>query len=198
MNNDEKYIPSKNFLYRFFGHLKTVCVHRFWVCYFCFKAGLYWQGLTHDLSKFNPIEFFEGVKYFVGNDSPINVCKKYNGVSIAWFHHRGRNLHHYENWIDGFDFGGHAVPMPYKYALEMVCDYLAAGKAYMKKNFTYDAEYRWWLNKIGSGILLHEHTKSFVGYLLNDIRKSDSLEILKYKNSKPVYDFYCSGDWCNK
>ena len=33
-------------------HLKTVHKHRKWVRKYCFKMGLYWQGLTHDLSKY--------------------------------------------------------------------------------------------------------------------------------------------------
>ena len=31
--------------------------------------------------------------------------------------------------------------MPYKDALEMICDYVAAGQAYQKKEFTYKGEY---------------------------------------------------------
>ena len=41
----------------FFGHLKTVCKHKYWVGKYCFKIGLYKQGITHDLSKFSPINF---------------------------------------------------------------------------------------------------------------------------------------------
>ena len=83
---------------KFLGHLKTVCIHRFWVMYYCFKCGLYWQGLIHDLSKFSITEFVESAKYYTGTDSPINKCKAENGVSYAWLHHKGINKHHYEYW----------------------------------------------------------------------------------------------------
>ena len=124
-------------------HFKLITRHKWYVFKNCMKAGLYWQGLTHDLSKYSPVEFFESVKYFTGNRSPIDECKKDKGYSIAWQHHKGRNPHHYEYWVDNFDGGGTPLQMPFKYALELVCDYLAAGQAYSKKNFSYLGEYEW-------------------------------------------------------
>jgi hypothetical protein len=41
-----------------------------------------------------------GVKYFRGNVSPNNVQREVEGVAAAWLHHKGRNKHHYEYWID--------------------------------------------------------------------------------------------------
>ena len=55
---------------KFIGHTKTVHKHRAMVRKLCFKCGLYWQGLTHDLSKYLPVEFFNGVKYYTGTASP--------------------------------------------------------------------------------------------------------------------------------
>mgnify|MGYP003304157542 CR=1 FL=1 len=69
----------------------------------CFRLGLYKQGLLHDLSKYSPVEFLVGVKYYQGDSSPIDAAKKDKGYSMAWFHHRGRNLHHHVMWIDNFD-----------------------------------------------------------------------------------------------
>ena len=45
------------------GHLKTVTKHRWLVMVHCFRVGLIWQGLTHDLSKFSPSEFLIGIRY---------------------------------------------------------------------------------------------------------------------------------------
>ena len=39
----------------------------------CFKVGMYWQGLTHDLSKYSPSEFWQGCKYYQGYRSPNNA-----------------------------------------------------------------------------------------------------------------------------
>lgn len=41
----------------FRAHLHTVNRHRRLVRHYCFKLGLVWQGLTHDLSKYSPTEF---------------------------------------------------------------------------------------------------------------------------------------------
>ena len=61
---------------KFWGHLRTVRKHRKMVRKLCFKCGLYWQGLTHDLSKYSHTEFWNGVKYFTGTGSPHNGKKK--------------------------------------------------------------------------------------------------------------------------
>ena len=131
----------------FWKHWNKVRTHRKWVRHYCWGMGLYWQGLTHDLSKYSPTEFMEGMRFYQGTSSPIDAAKRAKGYSDAWFHHKGRNKHHYEYWMDNFDLGGENIVMPYKYFAEMVCDYLAAGRAYMGKNFSYTAEYEWWQNK---------------------------------------------------
>lgn len=147
-------------------HFKKICIHKYWVFYYCRKCGIPFRGLIHDLSKFSPCEFFESVKYYQGMDSPINACKKENGYSMAWFHHRGRNPHHYEYWVDNLDNGGQPIKMPFKYAVELVCDYLGAGRAYQGKNFSYCKEYAWWRNKESKEMMMHPQTKRFIGKVL--------------------------------
>lgn len=78
----------------FKGHLTTICHHRRLVRKYCFRLGLYWQGLTHDLSKFSPVEFWVGVRYFQGDHSPNEVERIEKGYSSSWLHHKGRNKHH--------------------------------------------------------------------------------------------------------
>ena len=150
-----------NYFKNFFGHLKTVLIHKYWVFYYCYHAGIPWRGIVHDLSKFSPTEFFESVKYYQGDSSPINACKKENGWSKAWLHHKGRNKHHYEYWQDGFDYGGKPLQIPLKYCIEMLCDFLGAGRAYMGENFSYQAEYKWWQNKLSTPLAMHPQTKLF-------------------------------------
>lgn len=125
-------------------HLRKIQTHRKWVRRYCFALGLYKQGLLHDLSKYSPTEFFESVKYYQGTSSPIDAAKKANGYSLAWFHHRGRNPHHYVYWCDNFDEGMTMNLMPYNYFCEMLCDFLAAGRAYMGDKFSFLMEYEWW------------------------------------------------------
>ena len=150
----------------FTGHLKTVCTHKRWVFYYCRMAGITWQGLMHDLSKFSPAEFFESVKYYQGNRSPIDACKEINGYSLAWFHHKGRNKHHWEYWVDDFEKGVIPKKMPFKYVLEMACDFLGAGRAYYKSDFTIEKEYEWWQIK-RKVALLHKETLGLMDDIFN-------------------------------
>lgn len=121
---------------RFFSHLATVARHRRTVRKHCFKAGLFRQGLTHDLSKYSPSEFIAGVKYFQGYRSPQAKEREVLGYSAAWLHHKGRNKHHFEYWTDFADGHKVYVEMPAKYFAEMVCDRIAASKIYMKDKYT--------------------------------------------------------------
>lgn len=169
------------------GHLKTIHIHRKWVRHYCFYAGLYWQGLTHDLSKYSPTEFLESIKYYSGTSSPIDACKKDKGWSKAWQHHKGRNKHHYEYWQDNFDNGGEPLLMPYEYALEMLCDYLGAGRAYMKENFSYENEYQWWQKKKKNPLAMHPANKDFIEKMLYGLCIcADTEWFLKYQ-SKRIY-----------
>ena len=121
-------------------HFQTITYHRKLVREGCFKVGLYWQGLTHDLSKFSPTEFLVGIKYFQGDRSPNNAEREAIGYSSAWLHHKGRNKHHYEYWIDYSTKeipGGMApAPMPVKYVVEMLMDRIAACKIYNGSSYT--------------------------------------------------------------
>ena len=163
----------------FFAHLHKVRTHRKWARYYCFKVGLYWQGLVHDLSKYSPTEFWESVEYYQGNRSPIDACKEDKGYSFAWAHHRGRNKHHREYWTDYYDKGTASITMPYQYAVEMLCDFLAAGRAYNGLAFTYEDEFNWWKNQLNKNICIHPHTAKFITLALQRLVGGEKLtEIL--------------------
>ena len=168
---------DKNLLVRSAKFTGRILKHKFWVGYYCFKAGLYWHGITHDLSKFSPSEFLPSVKYFTQGDSPVNVEKEQKGYSFAWLHHRGRNPHHYEYWVDNLDNGGVPAIMPYKYATELICDYLGACHAYSKK-FSYRAELDFW-NGMKNGIKMHPAIKEYVSRMIERMVATDSCECLK-------------------
>lgn len=116
----------------FFGHLSTITRHRHKVMLHCFKAGIFWQGLRHDLSKYSPEEFFAGIKYYQGYRSPNEAEREKIGHSRAWMHHKGRNKHHFEYWTDYNPKIRKMMPvkMPLKYVVEMFCDRVAASKIY--------------------------------------------------------------------
>ena len=126
-----------SFFKRFFGHLRTVNRHRRMVRKLCFKCGLYWQGFTHDLSKYLPVEFWNGVKYYTGTASPHIGERKDKGYSDAWLNHKGHNKHHAEYWQDiGPDGMHHPIDMPNKYFGEMICDRVAASMIYLGDKYT--------------------------------------------------------------
>lgn len=158
-------------------HFKTIVKHKYYVAKFCFKMGLYWQGMTHDLSKFSPAEFIESVKYRTEEGSPIMICKKMNGISFAWQHHKGHNPHHYEYWIDKIDDGGVMRPMPLKYVLEMIADWYGAKLAYSNGNVDnlYKDEIEWW-EKRRERCAMHPATQEMVTNLLNFFQKDSDLE----------------------
>ena len=172
---------------KFTKHLFTIFKHKLYVFKYCKKADIVWRGLVHDLSKFHPVEFLESVKYADGKISPIVKCKEKNGVSYAWLHHKGANPHHYEYWQDNFDVGGQPIKMPFKYALEQVCDYLGAGQAYLGKEFSYKREYDWWLAKKARPLAMHPQTILFTDLLLSQIYQENSLDVLKQERSSEIY-----------
>ena len=119
-------------------HFSTITRHRHVVIRHCFKAGIFWQGLFHDLSKYSPTEFIPGIKYYMGDKSPNEKERELNGFSRAWLHHQGRNKHHFEYWVDYNPVLNRKEPvkMPTKYVIEMFCDRVAASKIYQGKNYT--------------------------------------------------------------
>ena len=144
------------------AHLKTITKHRRLVRRYCFRLGLYWQGLTHDLSKYSPGEFWRGAKYYQGFRSPNDEERMQTGVSLAWLHHKGRNRHHFEYWIDYVvdedgvvRFGGCRMPM--KYVAEMFCDRIAASRTYLKDAYTDASPYEYY-NRSQGHILIHPDT----------------------------------------
>ena len=156
----------------FWGHLKTVNHHRHLVRQYCFRLGLYWQGLTHDLSKYSPVEFWAGVKYFQGDRSPNDAQRRDIGYSASWMHHKGRNRHHFEYWtdysMDGSSISG--VEMPKKYVAEMFCDRLAASKVYRGKNFQPGDPYKFFLRGKEKRLLMHPATSELLEKILIVLR----------------------------
>ena len=135
----------------------------------CFKVGMYWQGITHDLSKYTPAEFWQGCKYYQGFQSPNNAEREDKGYSSAWLHHKGRNRHHYEYWIDFTlkpEEGLQGMPMPTRYVIEMFCDRVAASKNYNRDNYN-DSFALNYYEKNKQHYILHKDTKKLLEYLLH-------------------------------
>lgn len=173
---------------KFFLHLHRVNSHRFKVFCLCCRAGIFWRGLVHDLSKYSFEEFFEGVRYYDGDYSPIKNCKIENGYSKAWLHHFGRNKHHYEYWYD-YAAKESTPVMPYKYFVEMVCDSLAAGMTYQGKKWTEDYQIDYWLN-VRQNARINPKMDKLLIKVYTDVSKKGLKTVINKEYLKKAYERY--------
>ena len=173
-----------------FKHVNLVMHHKWVVFKLCCKVGLPWRGFMHDWSKFSPIEFWESVKYYDGHRSPITVCKSINGYSKAWLHHKGRNKHHFQYWVDLALPQQQAILMPYKYAAEMVCDQLAAGIIYNGDKWTPNTQLDYYINREVKNIT-HPQIDKFLIAVFTEVSQNGLDATLTKKNIRNLYEKYC-------
>lgn len=172
-------------------HFKTISKHKWYVFKFSIRAGIPFRGLMHDLSKFSPTEFFENIRYIEGTShSPITSTRKVQGYSKAWLHHRGRNKHHPEYWYDRYS-RIKAPVMEYKYAVEMICDKLAAGIVYEGKKWDANRHLEY-VKKSRDDKYLNEKTYNFVVEIFTQIAENGIKNTITSKNLKRVYKEKCT------
>ena len=165
-------------------HFKTITYHKYLVMKGCFAVGLYRQGICHDLSKYSWTEFRVGAKYYQGNRSPNNAEREDIGYSSAWLHHKGRNRHHYEYWVDystqSIEGGMAPVPMPRKYVAEMVMDRISASRNYLGEEYTYHEPLQYFLKSKEKLWFIHPQTKKELEGLLRILDKYGEDKTLWY------------------
>lgn len=162
-------------------HFRTITRHRHKVIANCARAGIFWQGLRHDLSKYSPTEFILGAKYFQGTRSPNEKERERYGCSLAWMHHKGRNRHHYEYWNDYNPKSKQIenVEMPIKYVIEMFCDRVAASKIYNGKNYK-DSDPFTYFCRIRGKHRMHPNTEVLLEKLLVMLRDEGEEKTFAY------------------
>ena len=153
-----------------YKHLCTINEHKIQVGKNCFRCGLYLQGILHDLSKYSWTEFSVGAKYYQGTRSPNEAEREDKGYTSSWLHHKGRNKHHLEYWLD-YDLNKRdgsvtGMKMPDNYIVEMFCDRVAASKIYRGKDYTDRSALEYYMNGKSKNIL-HPYTKKQLERLLN-------------------------------
>ena len=177
------------------GHFETITRHKLLVMKYCFACGLYEQGLAHDLSKYSPTEFIPGCIYYQGDHSPNEAERLARGYSSAWLHHKGRNKHHLEYWIDysinktGLD----GMKMPLRYVCEMVCDRVAASQIYLGDKYT-DASPWEYYERSKTHYLLHPETRALLEELLKmvrDLGHERTFEHMKYLRKRLLKGIFC-------
>jgi len=153
--------------------------------WFVFVAGLktkapLWQLIIHDWSKFLPDEFIPYAHFFYNKDAQakegLDAIGKFglaelapygyyakDRFNVAWLYHQRRNPHHWQYWFlmqdNDPDF---PLPMPEKYAREMVADWMGAGRAITGK-----WDVKTWYEKNKEVIKLYPDTREFVETLIN-------------------------------
>ena len=164
-------------------HFKTITHHKFLVLKGCFAVGLYRQGICHDLSKYSWTEFRVGAKYYQGNRSPNNAEREDIGYSTAWLHHKGRNKHHYEYWIDysikDVPGGMAPAPMPKKYVAEMLMDRIVASKTYRGAAYTDQDPLNYYLSA-KEPHMIHPETKALLETLLQMLARDGEKKTFAY------------------
>ena len=153
------------------GHFETITRHKLLVMKYCFECGLYEQGLAHDLSKYSPTEFIPGCIFYQGDHSPNEAERAARGFSSAWLHHKGRNKHHLEYWIDyAADGSGMCgMKMPIQYVIEMFCDRVAASKTYRGAAYRDSDPYDYYAHSVDHYII-HPDTAAALEFLLRILR----------------------------
>lgn len=162
-------------------HFKTITRHRVIVMAGCFRIGLYWQGLTHDLSKYSFTEFWHGAKYFQGVRSPNAAEREEKGYSEAWMHHKGRNRHHYEYWTD-MNMQTRCyepVPMPRRYMAEQIMDRRAACIVYQGEDYTSASPLDYFM-KSRERELMHPQNRQELEYLLTMLKEKGEKKTFRY------------------
>lgn len=162
-------------------HFVTITKHRNVVIRHCFKAGIFWQGLRHDLSKYTPTEFVPGMKYYTGTRSPNEGERDLYGYSLAWIHHKGRNKHHFEYWTDYNPKSKVVEPvkMPVRYVAEMFCDRVAAGKIYKGDSYTDQSPIEYFMGGKGRRVI-HPETSDLLEQLLTMLAEKGEKETFAY------------------
>ena len=165
-------------------HFYTITKHRHMVIRHCAKAGIFLQGLRHDLSKYSPTEFMAGARYYQGSRSPNEGEREANGYSKAWMHHKGRNRHHFEYWTDYRPETRVMGPvhMPYRYVVEMFCDRVAASKTYQGKAYNDSHPLEYFLRAKGKRTI-HPDTSDEIEYLLRMLEEHGEDAVFKHLKS---------------
>ena len=180
---------ANNIIANIVKHFNLITRHKWVVFKLCIRAGIPVRGLLHDLSKYSPTEFFESAMFYNGNISPIVLAKRKRGYSKAWLHHKGRNKHHAEYWLD-FSARNPMPIIPYKYTVEMICDNLAAGITYKGKRWKNDTQLEYWI-KTKEDVPLNEKNKAMITEVFTQVSINGIKRTITRKNLKKLYSKYC-------
>ena len=126
------------------------------------RTGLF----NHDQSKWEKEEYDAYDAYFYGGRKTKEVKKTFN---YAWLHHIHNNPHHWQYWVlinDDPEDGTVALDIPYRYVIEMICDWWSFSWSDGNLYEIFD-----WYNKHKDRMILSKNTRELVEDILDQIRK---------------------------
>lgn len=110
--------------------------------------------------------------------------REVKGYSAAWLHHKGRNRHHYEYWLDYStdpNEGIIGMKMPVRYVVEMFIDRVAASKNYMKEKYTDQAPLEYYEKGAARlGKMIHPETAELLHQLLKMLAEEGEEKTCSY------------------
>ena len=151
---------------RHIAYLKHILRHKWFVLVASIRIGApLWRALVHDLSKFRPREWFAYAEAFYSPEG-VGWYNPTNAFNVAWNHHQKSNLHHWQYWMLKEDDPSKIIllPMPKKYVLEMIADWMGAGRAIHGEWDPSD-----WYNEHYHSIQFNKKTRDMVDVMLSRI-----------------------------
>lgn len=120
----------------------------------------------HDKSKYTAIEYDAYDKYFYDNKN-YSTERAFN---YAWLNHIHNNPHHWQYWVlleddPSEDKKYVTLPIPYKYVVEMICDWWSFG---WKSGNLYEIFDRY--EDYKHKMKLHDGTRDYVEQILSEIK----------------------------
>lgn len=146
-----------------YNYLKYLTKHKYYVFCKCFKYGLIWRGIKHDLSKFSLLEWRQFCDIFYRKNLNGEAFEKTKEDDYIYKLHQKRNDHHWQWWIT---FDNKALEMKREAVIEMLCDWFGASKN--KDNDGWE-QVKTWYKKNKNEIILHNKTRCFVERFLDNV-----------------------------
>ncbi len=159
---------------RHFAYARYVLRHKWFVFVACIKLDVpLWIAIFHDWDKFLPDEWFPYARTFYKPDGSKQYVES-EAFTFAWNAHQKRNKHHWQYWMITWDRGEtETLPMPKVYCLEMLADWIGAGRAMGKPDTK-----AWYIDN-KEKLKLHPMTRAWVEMMLKVTPPTDEEAMLE-------------------
>lgn len=120
---------------------------------------------SHDDSKYDYEEYEAYDEYFYG----IKTKEVKDAFNYAWLHHIHNNPHHWQYWVlinDDPKDGTIALDIPYKYVIEMICDWWSFSWREGNLYEIFD-----WYEDHKNHMILSDNTRELVEEILSQIKE---------------------------